>query len=62
VYGNLPYTSSSLVLALLLPHLFGPDNDRVLGQDNAHGTHERHYMGAVEPVQFKKYLATAKRF
>jgi hypothetical protein len=49
-------------LALLLPHLSRIDNGRVLGFDNAHGAHERHYLGETSPVPFKGYLATAKRF
>jgi hypothetical protein len=49
-------------LAFLLPHLFGHDHGRVLGFDNAHGVHERHYMGKAEPVVFKDYPATAERF
>lgn len=46
-------------LALLLPHRFSADKGRVLGFDNAHGTHERHYTGEVKPVKFRGYLATA---
>jgi hypothetical protein len=49
-------------LAFLLPHRFSADKGRVLGFDNAHGAHERHYMGEVKPVKFRGYLATAKRF
>ncbi|HET6220014.1 MAG TPA: hypothetical protein VFE27_23510 [Acidobacteriaceae bacterium] len=49
-------------LAFLLPHRFGADNGRVLGFDNAHGVHERHYMGDVSPVLFTHYAATARRF
>jgi hypothetical protein len=49
-------------LAFLLPHLSRVDNGRVLGFDNAHGTHERHYMGQANPIRFKDYLATANRF
>ena len=49
-------------LAFLVPHLFGADNGRVLGFDNAHGVHECHYMGDVRPVLFTDYAATAKRF
>lgn len=48
-------------LALLLPHCFGPDNGRVLGFDNAHGVHERHFLGELRPFRFENYLATAKR-
>ena len=49
-------------LALILPHLSSVDNGRVLGFDNAHGPHERHCNGAIEPIQFRGYLATLKRF
>ncbi len=49
-------------LAFLLPHVSRVDKGRVLGFDNAHGTHERHVRGDVPPVQFRGYLATAKRF
>lgn len=49
-------------LAFLLPHLFAGDNGGVLGFDNAHGFHERHYMGKVAPTVFKDYPATAERF
>jgi hypothetical protein len=31
--------------AFLLPHAFAKNNGRVLGYDNAHGVHERHYPG-----------------
>jgi hypothetical protein len=44
-------------LAFLLPHRFAPE-----GFDNAHGVHERHYMGNVKPVFFTDYSATAERF
>ena len=32
---------------------FAKDNGRILGYDNAHGVHERHYQGSVEVVPFK---------
>lgn len=38
------------------------DNGRVLGFDNAHGYHHRHFMGAVEAVGFESYEATLERF
>lgn len=38
------------------------DNGGVLGCDNAHGFHHRHYMGAVESVVFVSYEATLERF
>jgi hypothetical protein len=37
-------------------------NGRVLGFDNAHGHHHRHFMGAVEPVEFTSYEAALERF
>ncbi len=38
------------------------DNGRVLGFDNAHGYHHRHYMGKIEPVKYMSYEATLERF
>lgn len=49
-------------LAFLLPHLVKLDNGRVLGFDNAHGVHERHYLGQVHPVEFDGFPAIAERF
>jgi hypothetical protein len=39
-------------LAYINHNLFHGDNGRVLGYDNAHGYHHKHYMGKVEPVDF----------
>ncbi len=38
------------------------DNGRVLGYDNSHDSHHRHFMGRVEPVKFIDYRSLAKRF
>lgn len=38
------------------------DNGRVLGFDNAHDYHHRHFMGEVEPVEFVSYEAALERF
>ncbi|HEV2462423.1 MAG TPA: hypothetical protein VGT04_01350, partial [Acidobacteriaceae bacterium] len=38
------------------------DNGRVLGYDNAHGIHERHWMGTVQEVEFTSYEQTLVRF
>lgn len=38
------------------------DNGRVLGFDNAHGYHHRHYMGVVEEVEYLSYVETLERF
>ena len=35
---------------------------RVVGFDNAHENHHRHYMGIVEAVAFVSYEATLERF
>jgi hypothetical protein len=37
-------------LAFINHFLYTRDNGRVLGYDNAHGTHHRHYFGKVEAV------------
>jgi len=42
--------------------LFSGDNGRVLGYDNAHGYHHRHWMGAVEPFEFVSYDSVVDRF
>jgi hypothetical protein len=49
-------------LAFVVPHLIGTDHGRVLGYDNAHGLHERHFMGKVEVVEFVAFPNTADRF
>ncbi len=38
------------------------DNGRVLGYDNAHGYHHRHYMGTIESCEFESYEATVEQF
>ncbi len=38
------------------------DNGRVLGFDNAHDYHHRHYMGKVTPVQFVSYEQMLEQF
>ena len=38
------------------------DNGRVLGYDNRHGYHHRHFMGQVEAVEFSAYKDLARRF
>ncbi len=49
-------------LAYINHHVFGGDNGRVLGYDNRHGYHHRHYQGNVEPFEFVSYEETEKRF
>jgi hypothetical protein len=38
------------------------DHGRVLGYDNQHGHHHRHYMGKVEPFQYVGYDVLLSRF
>ena len=38
------------------------DNGRVLGFDNAHDYHHRHYMGEVTAVEFTNFEATLEQF
>ena len=42
--------------------IFQGDNGRVLGFDNAHGYHHRHFMGNTVAVEFVSYEATQERF
>ena len=38
------------------------DNGRVLGYDNSHEFHHRHFMGRVEAIEFSTYANLAERF
>lgn len=49
-------------LAYINPLVFGGDNGRVLGYDNAHGEHHRHYMGKAEAVEIGSYEEALNRF
>ncbi len=49
-------------LVFIHPDLCQHDNGRVLGYDNAHGHHERHWMGSVQPVSYISYEHTLRRF
>jgi hypothetical protein len=49
-------------LAYINPAIYQGDNGRVLGFDNAHGYHHRHFMGTVSAVKFVSYDATLERF
>ncbi len=48
--------------AYINPAIFAGDNGRVLGYDNAHGYHHRHYMGSVEPFEFESYVSVLNKF
>lgn len=49
-------------LAYINHALHQGDNGRVLGFDNAHDYHHRHYFGKIEAVEFISYEATLERF
>lgn len=49
-------------LAYINPLICQKDNGRVLGFDNAHDYHHRHYMGKVAPVKFESYEQTLEQF
>lgn len=49
-------------LAYINHAIYHKDNGRVLGFDNAHGYHHRHFMGKVESVEFESFEATQERF
>lgn len=50
-------------LAYINYNICRSDNGRVLGYDNNHGYHHRHYMGKIENViDFTTYQAIAERF
>lgn len=49
-------------LAYINHVIYQGDNGRVLGFDNAHNYHHRHYMGTIEAVEFVNYETTQERF
>lgn len=42
--------------------IYKGDNGRVLGYDNAHEYHERHFMGKAEEIAFASYAEQFERF
>lgn len=49
-------------LAYIDPQICSMDNGRVLGYDNAHGQHHRHYMGKETRFQFRSFTELVSRF
>jgi hypothetical protein len=49
-------------LAYINLKLFSRDNGRVLGYDNSHGYHHRHFLGKVEAFEYTSYEALARHF
>jgi hypothetical protein len=52
----------SYSLAYVNHQICGVDNGRVLGYDNSHGYHHRHFMGTVEAIEFDNYQSLSARF
>ena len=49
-------------LAYIDPSVSSLDNGRVLGYDNAHGKHHRHFMGKETQVEFSGFEKLVSRF
>jgi hypothetical protein len=49
-------------LAYIDPLIFPGDNGRVLGYDNAHGLHHRHFMGVEGVYEFTSYEKVLAKF
>jgi hypothetical protein len=49
-------------LAYINHDMFQGDNGRVIGYDNAHGFHHRHFRGKVEAVDFESFEEIENRF
>ncbi|CAB3770480.1 toxin-antitoxin system TumE family protein [Paraburkholderia solisilvae] len=49
-------------LAYINRELYQSDNGRVVGYDNAHGYHHRHYFGTIEPVEFVSFEGVEEQF
>lgn len=49
-------------LAYINHALHQGDHGRVLGYDNAHGYHHKHYMGKIERINFKNFAELEQCF
>lgn len=49
-------------LAYINHLIFGRDNGRVLGYDNQHGYHHRHFMGETESFEFVSFEDVEAQF
>jgi len=49
-------------LAYINPELFQADNGRVLGYDNRHGVHHRHYLGISRTIRLKTFESIEAAF
>ena len=53
---------SFATISRLSIQLYQGDNGRVIGYDNRHGYHHRHYFGTVEAVTFQSFEEIEARF
>jgi Family of unknown function (DUF6516) len=49
-------------LAFINHQIYAGDNGRVLGYDNKHGRHHRHFMGQVDVFAFRYYEGLLTKF
>ena len=49
-------------LAFINHFMMREDNGRVMGYDNGHGYHHRHFKGAVEPFEYEDFAVLRERF
>jgi hypothetical protein len=49
-------------LAYVNPRICAVDNGRVLGYDNSHGYHHRHFKGTTKDIEFTGYEALLEQF
>lgn len=49
-------------LAYINHNIYSGDNGRVVGYDNAHDGHHRHYFGHVEPIDLVSFEDIEERF
>ncbi len=49
-------------LAYINHELSTVDNGRVIGYDNQHGYHHRHYFGDIQPIEFHSFEEIEERF
>jgi hypothetical protein len=49
-------------LAYINPRVCGLDHGGVLGYDNSHDHHYRHFMGTIEHIDFKSFEDLSRRF
>jgi hypothetical protein len=62
VWFNAKQEVTRYSLAYINHRLFLGDNGRVIGYDNNHGTHHKHYMGQIESVEFTNFAEIEERF